>query len=76
MSNGAFFDDAVDHEFASLRKAVPKTGVSGVCVSDKQLKLRDKIKVTAALQGGGFCTENKPKTLAFCAARPHIGAVR
>jgi hypothetical protein len=80
MSNGAFFNDAVDHELARLRRAPRRRGVFGVSVSAKQLKIQDKIKVTAASQGGAgrfeFCTENKPKTLAFCAARSHIVAVR
>jgi hypothetical protein len=79
LRNGVFSDDNVDHEFESMGVMAWRQRLADACVVFKHMKVLIKPEIPALMHSSlpaEFYAGNTSETLAFCAARSHIGAVR
>src|SRR5258708_12740765 len=81
LCRGVFSDDARNHESDSAA-AIMTRGSSSFSADDTSKQLKSLRKVvgcdffSAAPEFANFARENESKTLAFCAARSHLVALR
>jgi hypothetical protein len=77
---GVFSDDTIDHEFESETIIAWQGRGSDLGADFKYLESQPKIARAGFFADSpgvsSFALENESKTLAFCAARSHIVAVR